>query len=555
MADDQGMAELLNSYFCSVFSKDDIGVPPPDPPPTVSGSLTQIRVTVKEVREKIRRLKPRSAPGPDGIGPQLLQELEAELAPVLTDIFNTTLAEGRVPEDWKKANVTPIFKKGSKADPGNYRPVSLTSVPCKMLESVIKDRLTEHFRINKLILPSQHGFVANKSCTTNLLEFFEAATAAVDGGDPYDVIFLDFAKAFDTVPTRPLLQKLQAMGVGGSVLSWIRDWLTNRSQRVVLNGKASEWGPVTSGVPQGSLLGPVLFTVHINDVDLVVQMLIEMIRKFADDTKLGNSARDAEHRQALQDALDALMKWASDWGMSFNVKKCKVMHLGHNNVKRAYTMGGVQLAETSEERDIGVLISNSLKPAAQCAKAAATAARVLSQISRSFHYRDRHVFVRLYKQYVLPHLEFCTPAWSPWTAADKEVLEKVQRRAVAMISGLASPVYEDRLEELGMQSLEERRRMADLTQVYKIVHGKDDVESSTWFKHVDQSDRVTRSASDSLNLVQPRSRLDLRRNFFSNRVVEGWNNLPPDLKRAKNTQCFKNGYLKWKNGRRERALV
>ncbi len=463
------------------------------------------------------------------------------VAPLLVDIFNASLKDGEVPVDWRRANVTPIYKKGAKSDPGNFRPVSLTSVCCKLMERLVKDKLIEHFLDNNLILPSQHGFLPSKSCATNLLEFFEVATQAVDNGDPFDIVFLDFAKAFDKVPVAALLVKLEALGVSGELLRWIETWLKDRVQRVVLNGEASSWEAVLSGMPQGSILGPVLFIVHINDIDLVLKM-ITLLRKFADDTKLGQVVGTVEQVQRLQQALDALITWADQWGMEFNIKKCKVMHMGHNNPKNNYNMKGQVLESTKEEKDIGVMISEDLRPSAQVAKAAKTAAAILSQLTRAFHYRDRHVFVRLYKQYVLPHLEFSSVVWSPWTAADRATLEKVQIRMIKMVTGLKGQTYEERLAELGMFSLEERRHQADMIQVYKIVHGHDHVDGSHWFRHVSGDIHMTRSAGDSLNLVQSRSRLDLRRNFFSQRVVDLWNRVPPSIKRAPNTASFKINY-------------
>ena len=376
------------------------------------------------------------------------------------------------------------------------------------------------------------------------------ATLAVDNGDPFDIVFLDFAKAFDKVPVSSLIVKLEALGVKGKLLRWIKNWLSDRVQRVVLNGEASSWEAVLSGMPQGSILGPVLFLVHINDIDLVLKM-ISLLRKFADDTKLGQVVGTAEQTQRLQQALDALIEWADQWGMEFNIKKCKVIHMGFNNPRSKYTMRGQALECTKEERDIGIIISEDLKPSAQVAKAARTAAAVLAQLTRAFHYRDRHIFVRLYKQYVLPHLEFASVAWSPWTAIDKDTLEKIQIRAVRLVTGLKGQSYEERLAELDMFSLEERRHQADMIQVFKIVNGHDHVDGTQWFRHVSGELHLTRAAGDSLNLVQSRSRLDLRRHFFSQRVVEHWNRVPPLIKRAPNTASFKRSY---RNFRRQMVL-
>ena len=167
--------------------------------------------------------------------------------------------------------------------------------------------------------------------------------------------------------------------------------------------------------------------------------------------------------------------------MAFNVQKCKIMHVGHSNPQHEYSMGGGKLETTEEERDLGVIMSRKLKPGPQCAKAARTAQMVLGQISRAFHYRDKYVFMRLYKTYVRPHLEFAGQAWAPWTAADKDILENVQRRAVRMASGLKAADYEGRLKELGMISLEERRHQADMLYIYKVLTGREDVDKDQWF--------------------------------------------------------------------------
>ena len=313
------MASILNKYFSTVFTTETDAVTPTAGDRAGNSRVSTVRITEHEIKKKIMKLRASAAAGPDEIGPRVLQELVNEVSAPLTEIYRSSLATGDVPEDWRQANVTPIYKKGAKSDPGNYRPVSLTSVCCKVLESCIKDSIMHHLESNGLLNPSQHGFRAGHSCTTNLLEFLEAVTKAVDNGEPVDVVFLDFAKAFDKVPKKRLTEKMRAHGIRGDLLRWIFNWLSDRRQRVVLNGHASEWKEVLSGVPQGSVLGPLLFLIFINDLDEAAPTA-GILRKFADDTKLGNNVAKEAGRNALQAALDGLYDWSSRWGMEFNVE-------------------------------------------------------------------------------------------------------------------------------------------------------------------------------------------------------------------------------------------
>jgi hypothetical protein len=412
------------------------------------------------------------------------------------------------------------------------------------MESILKDGIMNHLTENGLLTQTQQGFMPGRSCTTNLLEFFEHVTRTVDEGCPMDVIFLDFAKAFHKVPRNRLMEKLRAHGVIGETWAWIMEWLSSRKQRVVINGRASSWIEVLSGVPKGSVLGPLLFLVFTNDLDEAVPGL-ELLRKFADDTKMGHKAKTQQEREQIQEALDGLCDWASKWGMQFNVAKCKVLHVGHGNAKMEYKMEGQALKTVVEETDVGVLVRDNLKPSAQCARAAKTAQAVLGQLIRAFHYRDRHIFMRLYCQYVRPHLEFAVPAWSPWSAGDKEILEKVQARAVGMVSGLRGVTYSERLVELGMTTLEERRHQLDMIQTWKIIHRKDNVNPESWFQKT-RGEARTRAAADPLNLRIPVARLEVRKHFFSQRVPEEWNKIPAELKGAATVSGFRKGYRQYR---------
>ena len=462
--DDSEMANILNMYFCSVFDNSNRE---PDidlcEAVTCDEQLNNIVINSHQISKAIKSLKVSNSCGPDKISVKLLQNVNHSIAGPLALLFSKSLEEGHVPRDWRDAHVVPIFKKGAKSKPCNYRPISLTSVVCRLMETLLKNEIIRHLNNNNLIRPSQHGFLPNKSCATNLLTFLERSTSEVDQGNSVDVLYLDYAKAFDKVPHKKLLAKIEALKVNGKILGWIRSWLTDRRQKVTLNNKYSEWKPVTSGVPQGSVLGPVAFTIFINDLDMSVGDSAE-IYKFADDTKIAKKIGGEEDQRSMQAVINNLLIWAQNWGMTFNRSKCKVMHIGRNNPKYDYVMDGHVLEKATEEKDIGVIISHDLKPNKQCIFAASKAKIVLGQMSRSFHYRDRHVFKRLYTTYVRPHLEFSTPVWSPGNMAEINLLEDVQKAAVQMISGLGSITYEDKLKELRLETLEDRRKVFDMTQ-------------------------------------------------------------------------------------------
>ncbi|GAB0209293.1 mitochondrial enolase superfamily member 1 [Grus japonensis] len=286
--------------------------------------------------------------------------------------------EGRV-EDWKKANVTPIYKKGLKEDPGNYRPISLTSVPGKVMEQILLGAITSQMK--HVIGKSQHRFTKGKLCLTNPIAFYNKVTCSVDVGRAVDIVYLDFPKAFDTVPHSLLLEKLMRYGLDKRSVRWMRNWLTGRTQRVVVNSSFSNWQLVTSGVPQGLILGPTLFNTFISDLDDGIKCTL---MKFADDTKLSGEVDTSEGRATLQEDLDRLEEWANKNLMKFNKDKCKVLHLGKHNPRVQHRLGSTWLESSSVERDLGVLVDNKLNERTVCCSGKA------SQQDAGLHQQGHH---------------------------------------------------------------------------------------------------------------------------------------------------------------------
>jgi len=377
------------------------------------------------------KLKPAKSPGPDNIHPMFLRETAYNIALPLTLIFRKSLDEGVLPEEWKCANITPIHKKGLRSEAENYRPISLTSAVCKVLETIVKKQMTTYLDSEGIITNHQHGFVRGRSCLTNLLHVIEDWTSNLDKEYGVDVIYLDYKKAFDTVPHKRLVNKLEHLGFAGGLLNWLKAFLTNRTMRVVVNGCFSAWAVVLSGVPQGSVLGPLLFLLFVNELPDWIKNNICM---FADDTKIWTRLTNPTDAESLQKDIDLLSTWSARWQLKFNPEKCKLMHIGHKQDTK-YTI------------------------------------------------RQDNI------------------NWNIRT-------------------------YWNILELRG-----------DLIETFKIITGEEQVNRETFFQ---MNRNVYDTRGNCFKLATSRSRLEVRRNFFSQLVISHWNRLPAHVVEADTVYTFKN---------------
>ena len=545
--DDKQKANILASYFSSVFTKEPPGDAPKLQPRKIKIPWRDIIINPEEVEKLLKELKPDKSPGPDELHPAFLKELHKELSKPLSIIFTKSLNVRDVPKDWKIANVSAIFKKGKKSLASNYRPVSLTSIVCKTMEKIVRNHITEHMNNNSFFTNKQFGFMQGRSTALQLLKVLDEWTETIDSGYGIDVVYMDFQKAFDTVPHKRLIEKLKAYGIGNDMISWTQNFLQGRKQQVIVNGEKSNWHEVTSGIPQGSIVGPLMFIIFINDLPDTVTSRVYM---FADDTKLFKIVKENEDREILQRDLEKLTEWTNTWLLKLHPEKCKYMQLGNkapqNTVK--YTLQGIELSETQEEKDIGVLIDNRLSFDSHISEKVKKAHQMFAVIRRNFNYLDKKSFIPLYKTLVRTHLDYANSVWAPYKIKHIEMLEGVQRRATKQIPGLSDLPYQERLRILKLPTLTYRRIRGDMIEVYKILTEKYDPNIGNFLRlRSEYSQRVGGRGHD-MKLFQQRARLDIRKHYFTVRTCQTWNSLPPAVVNANNVNTFKNRLdAYWKN--------
>lgn len=538
--------KIFSDYFASVWTNEPEGDVPSLQEMNIAFEMTMPEITPEIVEKKLRKLNPSKSPGPDNIHPRVLKEVAHEIAYPVARIFTESLEKSCMTKKWKESLVSVLFKKGIKSLAGNYRPVSLTCILCKVLESILRDHFIEHMVRNQLFTDKQYGFISGRSSTLQLLKVLDEWTEALDEGNSIDCVYMDFQKAFDTVPHRRLLSKIKSYGFNKSMVDWIEDFITGRTQRVRIDGEVSDEETVISGIPQGSVLGPFFFLVFINDMPELVKAMLYL---FADDSKIYKIIKNPVHdRESLQVDLNKLYDWSDIWLMKIHPDKLFMMEIGgwREHPQHDYTVGPMMVRYSKIEKDIGVEIDDQLKFTSHIETIVKKANSKAGWLRRTFKFLTPTLFKPLYMAIVRSQLEYASSVWSPYMQKDIDKVESVQIRATKMLPGFKGKTYEERLRMLNLPTLKYRRLRGDMINTFKILSGVH--ERQLCPKLQLKQDATGKKGRTSMALHQERCKTDVRKFCFSYRVVAVWNTLPNKVVLAESVDAFKRQIdTAWKN--------
>ena len=481
------MANLLQQQFLSVFSdpsKTKIDAAS-FPPPIIQNPFTDdmLDFSTEDIIKAIEEIKPNAASGPDEIPVILLKECKEALAKPIYLVWSQSLDTGVVPSFYKTSHVFPLHKKDSKALPANYRPISLTSHIIKIFERILRRKLVEYMEINNLICSKQHGFRSGRSCLTQLLHHIDDVLEALSNNSDFDSIYLDYAKAFDKVDHKLLLRKLRLYGIHPKIIKWIESFLSDRKQSVVVDGCHSFLSLILSGVPQGTVLGPILFLIFINDIENCI--LHSIVRCFADDTRISIAVSNSEiDARLLQVDLQNIIQWSERNNMALHKNKfeymCHRFNKSHDlsvlpfvsELYRYAVSDEISLEPVHQLRDLGILVSSDLSWSPHIATIANKARQKASWVLSVFHTRSISIMLTLYKSMVRSLVEYCCPLWHPTKIRDIQELESVQKTFTARIAGMQDMHYWDRLIHLSLMSLQRRRERFIILHMWKILNNR-----------------------------------------------------------------------------------
>ena len=522
-------ATLFNNYFCSVFTIPNHAQVLPPITPFEDPNLAVITTNNDEVLKILRSLDPGKATGPDNIPARIMKECSVSLAPSLTQIINTSLRTGIVPAVWKQALVCPVHKKGPKKFVKNYRPISLLSIPSKVMEKCVFNAIYD--RLDPQIHRLQHGFRKGFSTATQLLLVYDRIGKIVDERGQVDTIFLHFSKVFDSVPHHLLVHKLRTFGINGPLLEWFRSYLTGRKQATTVEGARSDDAHILSGVTQGSILGPILFLLYVNDMAAATHENFELAL-YADDAKQFCEIKNINDCHNMQTQIDTLEEWSNTWLLRFNVEKCNVMSITRkiSPIKFDYYLGNNHLTKVKEFKDLGVIIQDNMLWDSHIRTQVKKANRMLYFINRTLGPRTPLEAKRLlYLSLVHPHLEYASIAWSPSTVVNLKLIESIQRRATIFITNERDLPYSERLAITKTLPLAFRRELLDAVFAHKAMAGSfgPDVQLTLSIRNRDAY--PARNAQVN-TLASKLVRTETYMYYYSNRIIPIWNHLPANIR-------------------------
>ena len=543
---DQEKATWFNEYFASASMINT----PPDPnfpnQPEKEEELLDVNITVETVRQILKDLNPKKASGPDRVSPRVLKNTYAAIAPSLTKLFNKSLNDATFPKSWKKAEVTPLHKKGPKSNECNYRPISLLSVISKILEKCVFIEIYNFLHRNRVLSNLQAAQQKGASSITQLLEIYNFMVEAMDDGKDARLIFCDISKAFDRVWTKGLMYKLRRAGIRGKVAEWLSSYLTGRSQSVVINGQTSQSLPITAGVPQGSVLGPLLFVLYINDITEVMNCNANL---YADDTCIfldyngpqEGSLTPDEAAALLENNLENITAWAKKWFVTFNASKTVDLTVSRKHFVYAppITMLDTVIPKEKSHRHLGLILQSNGKWQEQINDMLVRSKRRLDILRANTYTLNRQTLEILYITFIRPLLEYGSEVWDNCTAEEKEKLENVQLQAARVVLGLKRGTSHKFIyQETQWETLQARRDRAKLVMIFKMKNNVSPESLSNLLPEMPEY-MQQRGLRQPHNIPVPNHRTETRHKSFINSTIPTWNELPHHIKDSEEIQAFK----------------
>lgn len=520
--------EILADQFHSVFTQDNGNQPEFEFPflfrmQDVSFQPWEIWNVLKSLQNKS------SCNSPDKLPAVFLKKCALSIAYPISLIYTKSYETGKVPTLWKMANVCPIYKAGTKSEPANYRPISLTSILAKTMEKIIKTTLVQHLKSRNIISEEQFGFMSGRSTVQQLIKCNEEWIANKSSGIQTDVVFLDFAKAFDKISHKKLQHVLWQYGIRGRNYYWIKDYLTERKQSVLIEGKFSSEKLVLSSVPQGSVLGPILFNIYISS--LIQELRIHAkCAFFADDGKIWLPIKSVQDCHMLQNALQIVSNWSAKWQMNLAAEKCYLISFG-NKVQFQYTINGTVLKRTETVRDLGIWTDENFLFRDHIKKITKAANNRANYILRSFSTHSFKYLIKSFTTYVRSMVEYGTELWSPHKIEQIDMVEKVQRcftkRVYYRCKLPRETPYLERCKMANLKTLEFRRKIKDLSMYYQIYFGQIEcIQADQYFLKLDRN-RRTNDYQVKMCTKTPKD--EIVRNRFFERTSRIWNKLPNEV--------------------------